>query len=269
MSASSPIGARRLFRVAGFRPALLEIDRLGGGASRIELVVGDEDKLRFDGLTLISPAGSAFLEQPHVEIEAGERVLIARRAGSGQDEPVSLHRRSVALGRRPDRAAVRGWILFMPKRPYIPDGSLREILAYPGAPEAFSTQDYAVALTRMGLDYLAARLDVVSRWDRDLTSPEQQALAFARLLLHKPRWVIVDEAIGSLSAPARKAVFDIFTHELAGSALVNISGPQAADVFFTRSLRLSRNPQGESLVFPKIPVKPKVPDATAETESRR
>ncbi len=254
-----------LFRVAGFRAALLEMDRLGGDASRIELVVGDEDKLIIDGLALISPAGRSCLDQPHVEIGPGERVLIAGAPGAGK---TSLFRAIAGLwpwgaGRITLPSADQ--VMFMPKRPYIPDGPLRDILAYPAPAAAFSTQDYAGSLTRMGLDYLVARLDVSGRWDRDLTGPEQQALVFARLLLQKPRWVIVDEAIEALSAPARKAVFDIFAHELAASALVNISGPKADDAFFVRSLRLSRNPQCESLAMPDVQVKQGDPEKASAT----
>ena len=99
----------------------------------------------------------------------------------------------------------------------------------------------------MGLSHLSLGLDQFARWDKELTDPEQQGVAFARLLLHKPRWVVVDEAIGSLAPETRKAFFDMFEHELAATTLVYISGPQAEDKFYTRILRLTKNPQGELL----------------------
>ena len=80
--------------------------------------------------------------------------------------------------------------------------------------------------------------------------PEQQALAFARLLLHKPRWVFVDEALDALAPATREAVFDIFQNELAAAALVCISGSKADRTFFTRVLRLARKPKGECLMVP-------------------
>jgi putative ATP-binding cassette transporter len=74
--------------------------------------------------------------------------------------------------------------------------------------------------------HLAGQLDESRRWDQNLTDAEQQGLAFARLLLHKPLWIIVDSAIDSLSVSGRRALFDLFDQELAGSTLVNIAGPQ-------------------------------------------
>ena len=96
----------------------------------------------------------------------------------------------------------------------------------------------------MGLAHLAGRLEESGHWDRNLTDAEQQSLAFARLLLHRPLWIIVDSAIASLSAEARKALLGLFDEELSGSTLVNIAGPQGADPFFRRIVRLTRRPQG-------------------------
>jgi ABC-type uncharacterized transport system fused permease/ATPase subunit len=69
----------------------------------------------------------------------------------------------------------------MPKRPYIPDGALRDVLAYPASPRRFTNQEFGAALTRMGLSYLSSWLDRVARWDKELTEPEQQGLAFERV----------------------------------------------------------------------------------------
>jgi putative ATP-binding cassette transporter len=92
----------------------------------------------------------------------------------------------------------------------------------------------------MGLAHLAGRLDESGRWDQNLTDGEQQAIAFARRLLHRPRWIVVDSAIDSLSAEARKALFGLFDKELCASTLVNIAGQQGGDPFFRRIVRLTR-----------------------------
>ncbi|MGO9391047.1 ABC transporter ATP-binding protein/permease [Rhodoblastus sp.] len=239
-----------LFRVGAFRLALQEMDQLGRNASRIERVASADGNLHFDDLGVISPSGCAVLDEKRVKIEPGEHVLILGAPGVGK---TSLFRALAGLwpwGRGRVGLPEADGILFMPKRPYLPEGSLREVLAYPESPKKFQTGAFVAALSRFGLAHLAPALDHVARWDRDLTGPEQQALAFARLLLHQPRWVFVDEAIDALTPQARQAVFDIFRHELAAAALVCISGSQAEETFFTRILRLSREPQGECLVVP-------------------
>lgn len=102
----------------------------------------------------------------------------------------------------------------------------------------------------MGLAHLAERLDERGLWDQNLTDPEQQNLAFARLLLHRPLWVIADTAIDTLSATTRAILFDMFSKELSGSTLVSITGARGADPFFRRTLRLTRDPLGACLDFP-------------------
>jgi vitamin B12/bleomycin/antimicrobial peptide transport system ATP-binding/permease protein len=238
-----------LLRVGGFRRALEDMDRVGGGAPHIELTVAPENKLQFDDLVVILPSGSIALDQSHVEIASGQHTLIVGAPGAGK---TSLFRAMAGLwswgaGRVALPADDR--IMFMPKRPYIPEGSLRKVLAYPAEPENFSTTQFETALTRMALAHLVGRLDERERWDQNLTDAEQQSLAFARLLLHKPLWVIVDSAIDSLSPSARKALFDLFDQDLSASTLVNIAGSQGADPFFRRILKLTRNPPSGSLAF--------------------
>jgi len=236
-----------LFRVGGFRQALVEMDKLGEESSRIELITTADDRLRLDDLEVILPFGCITLNEAHVEITPPDHVLIVGASGSGK---TSLFRAMAGLwpwGSGRIRLPPADSIMFMPKRAYIPDGTLREILAYPDSPQRFTEQELHSALTRLGLSYLLRSLDSVARWDRDLTEPEQQGVAFARVLLHKPRWVFVDEAIESLRAEARKKLFDVFEKELATTTLIYISGPQAEDKFFTQVLRLTKNPQGPRL----------------------
>src|SRR6202022_1358194 len=90
-------------------------------------------------------------------------------------------------------------------------------------------------------------LDRDARWERELTPEDQHKLAFARLLLHKPRWVMLDEAIDHLDEDARGLVLDIFGHELADAAIVNIGRADTQKGFFTRVLHLIEDPEGQRL----------------------
>jgi putative ATP-binding cassette transporter len=121
-----------LARVGDFRQALPEIDKIGDEASHIELVATAEDKLVFDDLGVTSPSGCTSLNEAHVEMAPGEHVLIVGAPGSGK---TSLFRAIAGLwpwgsGRIGLPAAEQ--IMFMPKRPYISDGALRDVLALSG-----------------------------------------------------------------------------------------------------------------------------------------
>ncbi len=247
-------------RVGGFRRALLDVDKIGKEASRIEINAATGDKLIIDNLCVFLGSGCLRLNEPHIEIGPGERVLIIGAPGSGK---TSLFRALAGLwpwgsgkinlpykpsAKTLDQTAADGArVTFMPKRPFIPEGALCDVLAYPAPADKFTWQDFDAVLTRVGLSHLSPRLDRRARWDQQLTDPEQQGLAFARLLLHKPRCVIIDEAIEALAPQTRQAVFDVFANELAATTLVYIDGPQAAGENFTRILQICFNPQGQKL----------------------
>jgi putative ATP-binding cassette transporter len=233
-----------LRRVGAFRQALACVDKLGADAGRVRLETST-DRVIFDNVSVLSPAGCSRLDAPRIEVLPGERLLLIGAPGSGK---TSLFRAMAGLWPwGGGTIALPADVLFLPKRPYIPDGALRDILAYPDPAEAFTRQEYENALKRMRLEHLAPALAQVGRWDRDLTDPEQQALAFARLLLHKPRWVVVDTAIETLSPLAREAVIEAFRSDLPTSALISIGGAEARSPFYTRVVDIVMDPRGEKL----------------------
>ena len=130
----------------------------------------------------------------------------------------------------------------MPRTPYLPPGTLREVLAYPSPTESFEAAAYAGALVRLKLERLVPMLDVSQRWDRELSEDEQQSLAFARVVLHAPPWVLIDEVLDSLDEEARRGVVDIFVKDLLHTGVIHIGRAVAHDDFFARILHLVKDP---------------------------
>jgi putative ATP-binding cassette transporter len=236
-----------LLRVSSFRQALVEMDKFGGRSSRISLVETKEDKLTFDNLGIASPSGCTVLSEPHLEVNAGEHVLIIGEIGTGK---TILFRAVAGLwpwGSGRIGMPARETVMFMPRRPYIPPGLLRDALAYPLPADQFETEDFVAVLDRLGLTYLNPSLDRAARWDRELSDDEQQTLAFARMLLQKPRWVFTDEALDSLEDETREIVLDIFKHEMVETALISMGRSDRRNGFFTRAFFLIKDPQGQRL----------------------
>ena len=71
--------------------------------------------------------------------------------------------------------------------------------------------------------------------------------AFAQLALHKPRWVVIDEALDTLGGEARQRVFSVFEHDLGGAAIINIGLAERNSHFFTRVVQLAADPKGHTL----------------------
>jgi len=231
-----------LLRVASFRRAIIDTDALHEVAGRIAYVAGDPGKFRIEELEIASPAGCTMLSERKVEIQAGERVLIVGESGTGK----TLLFRALA-GLWPWGAGrvvhPRGEeLLCMPRTAYLPPGTLREILAYPASPQTFEAAAFSNALVRLKLERLVPLLDAPQRWDRELSEDEQQILAFARVVLHAPPWVLIDEVLDSLDADVREGILDIFAKDLEHTGVIHIGRANENDHLFSRVLHLVKDP---------------------------
>jgi putative ATP-binding cassette transporter len=231
-----------LLRVASFRRAVLNTDMVHGGASRIDFEEGPPGKFSIENLQIASPTGCTLLEDTHVEMLAGERTLIIGDPGAGK---TLLFRALAGLwpwgtGRikRPKGEDA----MYLPRVPYLPPGTLREVLAYPWGVEKFADGAFAPALTRVDLARLVPMLDSTQRWDRDLNEDEQQSLVFARALLHEPRWMVIDEVLESLDDRARDCVIDVLTKDFQQTGILYIGRAPAHDRLFGRTVRLMKDP---------------------------
>jgi putative ATP-binding cassette transporter len=253
-----------LLRVATFRRALNATEFVRHVASTITYTEGTAGKLTIDNLEVVSSTGCDLIRERHVEVRAGERIQIAGELGTNK---TLLFRALAGLwpwgtGRllRPPGEA----IYYFPRgTPYLPRGTLREVLAYPMKVEAFTPEAFKAALERMGLERLEPVLDVTRRWDRELSADEQLSLAFARVMLQAPPWLLIDGTFGSLDGDTLERVFDIFTDELKSTSIINIvSGTgsgQTREPLFTRVIHLIKAPlnytPGSNAVLPETTVR--------------
>jgi len=231
-----------LLRVANFRRAVITTDALHDVESRISFVEGAPGKMTVENLEIASPAGCTMLEEQKVEVSAGERVLIVGEPGAGK----TLLFRALA-GLWPWGAGRITWpkgeeIVYVPRVSYLPPGTLREVLAYPSKVDRFRVRLFEDALYDLGLRRLVPMLDLSRRWERELSDDEQQTLALARVVLHAPRWVLIDEVLDSLEPDTRSRVLDVFNKELKQTAVICIGRSKATDPFFTRVLHLMKDP---------------------------
>ncbi len=232
-----------LLRVANFRRAVVTTDVKHEVESHITYAEGIVGRIVIEGLEVSSPAGRDMLRERAVEVRTGERLLIVGEPGTNK----TLLFRALAglwpLGTGRIVMPAGEQILYFPRgTPYLPQGSLREVLAYPLKPDGFDADSCARALLRLGLERLVPLLDVVRRWDRELSEDEQLALAFARVLLQAPAWVLIDDVFGSLDGHTLERVIEVFGDELARTGVVHIGGAQARDPLFARVVHLVKCP---------------------------
>ncbi|MDB5380084.1 MAG: transporter ATP-binding protein [Rubritepida sp.] len=240
-------------RVVTFRDVIEELDTLIDDPSQptIEVHETDEDKLVLNNLEVAFSNGTTVIANASAEILAGERVLIKGESGSGKS---TLFRAIGGLwpwGAGEIRTPPRESMMFMPQRPYLPLGTLRTAIAYPAGPDAFQAEEVAEALRKVGLEQFVEQLENEDRWDRVLSLGEQQRLAFARLLLQKPRWIFMDEATAALDEANQDAMMQLVLDELPEAGLISIGHRPGLAAFHTRSLDLLRAEGGARLSRPE------------------
>ena len=232
-----------LLRVANFRHAVITTDEPRGFESRIAYEEGDPGRIRIENLHTVSSAHADMLKEPKVVIEAGARVLVLGAPGTGKTQ---LFRALAGLWPWGSGRILRPpgeQIFYLPRgTPYLPRGSMREVLAYPLKAENFSAEAFARALFRLGLERLAPLLDETRRWDRELSQDEQLCLVFARMLIQMPPWVLIDGTFGLLDDDVLELVIDVFTKELKASGIIHIGGPGEAHYLFSANLHLIKAP---------------------------
>ena len=236
-----------LLRVANFRTAIVSTDELHPAESRIHFEEGAPGKIQIEDLQIASPSGCTMLEEKRAEVRAGDHVLVVAAAGTGK---TLLFRALAGLWPWGTGRIVRSRTeetLYLSRSPYMPPGTLREVLAYPSETAHFDDAAFTRALTRLGLERLLPQLDAQVQWSSRLSDEEQQSLALARIVLREPAWVFIDDLLGSLDADARKRILHVLTHDLSRTGVIHIGRPAEHDPFFSHTLHLVKDPQSRRL----------------------
>ena len=172
----------------------------------------------------------------------------------------------MALGQRPDHA---------------PGSSIDDVHAGPrlhpawrsargrrlSAPtDVYDIAAIAKALADVGLEHLEPHLDTVDRWDRQLSDDEKQRLAFARVILQKPLWVVLNDALDVLDPESRTRIEALFARELVDVGIINIGHDQPESGLYVRKLHLVMDPLGLTFKPDREHGIPEPPESAGKTQ---
>jgi len=226
-------------RVLGLVSALdnLEQEMACPDPHRICLSKAEASVLRVHDLCLHKRDGEMIAAGINIEVKPAERVWVNGNAATG----AKLFKAIVGLwpwgsGRieLPDDEP----LFLMPPRPYLPSGTLWSAICYPHGVEKFGTIEIKAVLTKVGLEALLEQLDECENWDTALTREQQQRLGAARLLLNRPKWIMLQEAFDSLDPKGEVAMLTLIRDELPEAAMLTITNQPTADAFHQRRIVL-------------------------------
>ncbi|MEZ2133131.1 MULTISPECIES: ABC transporter ATP-binding protein/permease [unclassified Sinorhizobium] len=238
-------------RVASLMMSLDGLERAETSDSLVRIKHGEtegEAMLCLDDLSVTLDDGTAVVKETQVEIEPGERVLVAGESGSGKSTLVRAIAGLWPWGHGSIDFHADRRLFMLPQRPYIPSGTLRRTVAYPRAADSWTLDEIKAALEKVGLGYLNDKIEEEAPWDQTLSGGEKQRLAFARLLLHDPDIIVLDEATSALDEKSQDKMMEMVIHELPKVTIISVAHRAELEAFHSRKITLERREGGAKLV---------------------
>ena len=211
---------------AGYKATL---DRLTGFSYAIEMVNHESQAqihnhptdVIFKNLSVKNPLGHTLVENLNITLPQGSSLLIQGKSGAGK---TTLLRTIAGLWSYAEGEVICpiNSQLFLSQKPYVPQGNLMSALTYPNKPDNISHTKAVEILNKVQLGHLAEQLEKEQDWTRILSLGEQQRLAFARLILHKPAVAFLDEATASMDEGLEFAMYQLLKQELPKTTLISV-----------------------------------------------
>ncbi|BCO35947.1 vitamin B12 transport ATP-binding protein BacA [Mycobacterium heckeshornense] len=218
---------------------LVEADQQARELPEILTTPSTDDGVDIEGVEVRTPEGDQLIDCLDVHLSAGEALVITGPSGSGK---TTLLRSLAELWpyasgtlRRPDAADET---MFLSQLPYVPLGDLRAVVSYPASPGDIPDSALRDVLVKVVLPHLVDRLDEEQDWAKVLSPGEQQRVAFARVLLTKPKAVFLDEATSAIDEGLELALYQLLRNELPDTIVVSVSHRSTVEPYHDHRLQL-------------------------------
>jgi len=236
-------------RLRGFVGLVDEVESIRDHENRIEQEEGDV--LEVSHLRVLLPGGTVLHEGLDLKVDAGERLLITGPSGAGKSTLLRALAGIWPFGDGEVRRPQGDRSLFLPQRPYLPMGTLRDAILYPGGKGEVDDESIRVLLEAIGLPRLYDFLDDVEPWSQVLSLGEQQRLAIGRALLQRPVCLFMDESTSALDEPSEGELYRLLFDHLPQTAIISVGHRSTLRQLHERELKLEgrADPVGQADVL--------------------
>ena len=228
---------------ASYRAAIIRLDGLitanetARALPALTALPSTDGSVELDDVEVRTPAGVRLVDPLDIRLDPGESLVITGNSGSGKTTLL----RSLAQLWPFTSGTLRSPhddTMFLSQLPYVPLGDLRAAVSYPSEEGAFSDDSIRSALDTVSLAHLNGRLDEVQDWAKVLSPGEQQRIAFARVLLTKPKVVFLDESTSALDEGQEFALYRSLRAALPDCIVVSVSHRGTVEQHHDRRLEL-------------------------------
>ena len=249
-------------RLAGFDRALEHVRRQST-ESGVRVAAGRPTHLTVEGVDLDLPGGQPLMANINLSLRQGDTVLLGGASGSGKSTLVRAIAGIWPFGRGDIRVPQGARVLFLPQRPYLPIGALRDVVSYPMPAGGVDDKTLREVLEAVDLKELTGRLDEAAHWALQLSPGEQQRMAFARALIQKPDWLFLDEATSALDEATEARLYRLVRERLPETMVFSIGHRATLGPFHARRLMVKPSANGPASI---VEVPADAPGAVAKHE---
>ncbi|MGB3483440.1 MAG: ABC transporter ATP-binding protein/permease [Mycobacterium sp.] len=230
---------------ASFQAAIIRLNGLVESNDRArhlpELATADSTdwSVELDQVEVCTPAGEVLIRPVNLRLERGQGLVITGVSGAGKTTLLrSLGQLWPFTTGTLHRPGGRNETMFLSQVPYVPLGDLRSVVSYPTPPGDISDAELQRVLVRVQLPNLTHRLDEERDWVKVLSPGEQQRVAFARVLLTKPKAVFMDEATSALDEGLEYTMYSTVREALPDIIMVSVSHRPSVEQHHEQELHL-------------------------------
>ena len=237
-------------RVGSLMASLDYLDAVGrpGEPGTIRRIEYDAPTLRLRDLSVTLEDGTVVINDADVVVQPGERILVMGESGTGKSTLVRAIAGLWPWGQGEIFIPRKAKLFLMPQYPYMPLGNLRRVVTYPLSSSKVEDKKLHELMNIVGLDYLTNRLDEEFPWDYALSGGEKQRVAFVRLLLHEPDFIVMDEATSALDPSSQEHLLTVISERLSRAAFLSIAHRPELQAFHQRVLVFEHRPGGSRLI---------------------
>ncbi len=225
-------------RLTGFG-AHMEAVRQAGSQVHVDRCFRDDPEIVLEKLEVDLPDGSILLKPLTLTLEPGKNVLIRGSSGSGKSTFLRALAGIWPFARGKVTMPAFEHVMFIPQRPYLPLGTLRDSVLYPGT-KHLTDEALRELMEQCRIGYLADRLDQEADWSHVFSVGEQQRLAFVRALIYEPAWLFMDESTSALDEDTEAAMFRLLAARLRATTLVSVGHRSTLTAFHQCTLTLDK-----------------------------
>jgi vitamin B12/bleomycin/antimicrobial peptide transport system ATP-binding/permease protein len=225
-------------RLTTFRAALVEAGKQPDRA--VQVSESSDKAIAIDDLAMDLPNGKTLISGLDITFKPGEAVLITGQTGTGKSTLLRILSRLWPFGAGKVTLPAGARYLFLPQKPYLPLGTLRDAIAYPDIENPPPDDQVGAVLEELGMGSFKARLDESQNWATVLSGGEQQRVAIARAVFQKPDWLFMDEATAALDEPTEKRVYEMVKRIIPGATIVSVGHRSTLRAFHDRNVDLKR-----------------------------